>query len=457
MKILLISPKSNSPDPAPAALRIPQLTLPIIAGLTPREHDVRMVEDEFEHLPLEEAWDVVGITAMTATAPRAYELATLFRRDGAKVILGGIHPSILPHEAEQFADAVVVGEAEGVWQQIVHDVEQNQLRKLYRNSYPDLSKAPRPVPLRKPSLFGIQSYVTPILASRGCPYDCEFCCVHSVYGRKQRHVPIEHIVESITRNRAKRVMFLDDNLGGVRSYAMSLCSALEPLKIEWYAQVSTRFILDDELFGAALRSGLKALFVGVESVEPEARKKMPKSPPSIQLCEKAIKRCRSARVVFHASLIFGRDEDTPRVFDRTLEFLQYHCVPSISPCILTPYPGTRVFERFSREGRILHTNWAYYDHNTVCYQPKTMTPEELAEKYLDFRDRFFSYGSMLRRAYPQFRVSPLVFLGSNLAHRQTSKTLREHYRTYFKWLNGQKNVRPLDTATMSTDQKAYTA
>jgi radical SAM superfamily enzyme YgiQ (UPF0313 family) len=445
MRVLLVSPKSNFPDVTPGSLRIPQLTLPILAGLTPSEHEVLMIEEEFEPLPLDGHWDVVGITAMTATAMRAYELASLFKNNGASVILGGIHPSVLPDEAAQFADAVVVGEAEGVWRQVLWDVRRSRLRKFYHNSYPDISESPLPVRRGKRSILGLQFYVMPIMASRGCPYDCEFCCVHSVYGRRQRHIPIEHIIEDIRRTGARRVMFLDDNVGGVRSYTMRLIAALKSLKVSWYGQASARFILDDELFDAAVRSGLGALFVGVESVDPEARKKMRKSLPSIHLYEKAIKRCRSAGVIFHASLIFGLDEETPYVFDRTLEFLVRNSVPSISPCILTPYPGTRLFERLMRERRILHTNWSYYDHTTVCYQPKNMDPEELAEKYLDFRSRFFSYSSIIQRGYAQLRVAPHIYLFANLAYRKTTKLMKEHFRNYSDWLRQQKGVPTLET------------
>jgi len=438
MRVLLVSPKSNFPDVTPGALRIPQLTLPILAALTPSEHEVLMVEEEFERLPLDDRWDVVGITAMTATAPRAYELASLFKHNGTEVILGGIHPTVLPNEAAQFADAVVVGEAEGVWQHVLYDARRNQLKKIYHNSHPDLQGSPLPVRRRMRSILGLPLFVMPIMASRGCPYDCEFCCVHSVYGRRQRHIPIEHIIEDIRRTGARRVMFLDDNVAGVRSYTMQLITALKPLKVRWYGQASAGFILDDELFDAAVCSGLEALFVGLESVEPEARRKMSKSLPSIRHYEKAIKRCRSAGVIFHASVIFGLDEDTPDVFERTIEFLLRNSVPSISPCILTPYPGTRLFERLKREGRILHTNWSYYDHTTVCYQPKNMDPEELAEKYLDFRNRFFSYSSIIQRGYAQVRVAPLVYLGANLAYRKTTKRMKEHFRNYFNWLHEQK-------------------
>jgi len=453
MRILLLCPKSNFPAVTPPWLRIPQLTLPILAALTPPEHEVLVAEEGYDPLPLDEHWDVAGISAMTATAPRAYELACVLRRNGAKVILGGIHPSVLPHEAAQFADAVVVGEAEGIWPQVLRDAQRNRLKRLYRNLQPDLSQSPLPLRATRRSLFGLPPYVMPVMASRGCPYDCEFCCVHRVYGRRQRHVPIERIIQDISSSGARQVMFLDDNIGGVRPYATRLFEALRPLKVRWSGQATVRFILDDQLFDAALRSGLVALFVGVESIEPEARDAMPKSLPSVQLYEKAMERCRRAGVVFHASLIFGLDEQTPHVFERTLEFLLRGSVPSISPCMLTPYPGTRLFQRLMRERRVLHTNWAYYNHMTVCYQPKGMDPEELTEKYLDFQDRFFSASSIIRRGLDQLRVAPLAYLGMNLAYHKGMRLQREHSRQYFRWLRQNRGA----PTTAHRPQPAYSA
>lgn len=440
MRILLISPKRTGlHDATPGWLRIPQLPLSILAALTPPEHEVLTVEEEIEHLPEDEKWDVVGITSMTATAPRAYELAGMFKRSGAKVVLGGIHPSVLPGEAAQFADAVVTGEAEGLWPKVLHDIEHNELKQFYHNSQPDISDSPLPKRRKRRSLLGFPPYVMPIMFSRGCPNDCEFCCVHRVYGRKQRFIPVERIIEDIERSGAKKLMFLDDNIGGTRSYAMRLFKALRPLKVRWLGQASVRLILDNELFDAALQSGMSGLFLGVESVEPEALQKMRKSLASIALYEEAIRRCRSAGVAFHASLIFGLDEQTPQVFDHTLDFLIRNRVPTISANILTPYPGTFLFDRLAREGRILHTNWVYYDHTTVSYRPKNMEPQELAEKYLDFRKAFFSYSSIIRRGWAQLRVMPLVYLGMNMAYRGTNRHLRKRYRDYFDWLRQQKN------------------
>ena len=440
MKILLICPKSNFPDVPSRWLRIPQLVLPILEALTPPEHEVVTVEEDYETLPLGEHWDVVGISAMTAVAPRAYELASFFRRRGSKVVLGGIHPSVLPNEAARYADTVVVGEAEGIWPKVLHDAEHDCLDPFYHNVQPDIAASPLPIRRRRRSLFSLVPNFIPVMASRGCPHDCEFCCVHQVYGRKQRHIPVESIVEDIRRSGARRAMFLDDNIGGVRSYAMKLFAALRPLKLHWSGQASVRFMLDDELFDAAVRSGLEALFVGIESIEPEARSKMRKSPASIRSDEEAIRRCREAGVIFHASLIFGLDEQTPQVFERTIEFLMRNAVPTLTPNILTPYPGTRLFDRLRREGRLLHTNWSYYDHHTVCFQPKDMAPEELAEKYLEFGSRFFSYSSVLRRAHAQWCVAPIVYLCMNRILHKSIKLERNYVRDYFRWLRSDRSA-----------------
>jgi radical SAM superfamily enzyme YgiQ (UPF0313 family) len=427
-------------DPTPGWLRIPQLSLSILAAMVPPEDEVVTAEEEFERLPTDEDWDLVGITSMTATAPRAYELASLFRRNGAKVVLGGIHPSVLPNEAVEFANSVVIGEAEGVWEEVLDDARKNRLKQFYYNSQPDIASSPLPKRKRRHFAFGFPPYVMPIMFSRGCPNDCEFCCVHTVYGRRQRFIPIENILADIKRNGARRLMFLDDNIGGNRSYATQLFKSLIPLKVKWLGQATIRFILDKELFNLAVRSGLKGLFVGVESIERESLEKMKKSLDSIELYEKAIRRCRAASVAFHASLIFGLDEQTPNVFEKTLDFLLRNSVPSISANILTPYPGTRLFKRLLMEKRILHTNWSYYNHTTVSFQPKNMEPEELAEKYIKFRKDFCSYSSIIRRAYAQLRVTPLVFLGTNIAYRKTTKLLEDHFTNYFRWLRNQKRM-----------------
>ena len=438
MKILLASPKQRESDIcSPAWRRIPQLSLSVLAGLTPEEHEVVIAEEEDGPLPLNEDFDVVGITTMTATAPRAYELAHNFRAKGAKVVLGGIHPSVMPQEAAAYANAVVVGEAEGLWPKVLKDIENGAWKKIYRNWQPDISSSPLPIRKKRRSFLGFPPYVTPIMFSRGCPYDCEFCCVHTVYGRKQRFIPVENIIRDIAESGTRNLMFLDDNIGGVRHYALALFKALEPLRVSWVGQASARMVLDDELFTAAVRSGCRGLFIGVECIEPEVSKKFSKSLSSVSQYEKVVKRCRESGVVFHGSFIFGLDDQSPEVFDHTLEFLLRNRVPSISANILTPYPGTKLFNRFVEEERILHTNWSYYDHLTVCFQPRAMQPEELSEKYWDFRKRFYSMSSIWPRVWAQVRSNPLLLLWLNLGFRKMTHIYWERSKEYYKWLRGE--------------------
>jgi len=441
MKILLASPKQRESDVcSPAWRRIPQLSLSVLAGLTPEEHEVTIAEEEDGPLPMNEDYDVVGVTTMTATAPRAYELANKFRERGAKVVLGGIHPSVLPHEAAAYANAVVVGEAEGLWPKVLKDIENGGWKKIYRNWQPDISSSPLPIRKKRRSFLGIPPYVTPIMFSRGCPHDCEFCCVHTVYGRKQRFIPVENIIRDIAESGTRNLMFLDDNIGGVRHYALKLFKALEPLHVSWVGQASARMVLDDELFTAAVRSGCRGLFIGIESIEPEVLKEYSKSLSSVSKYEDVVKRCRESGVVFHGSFIFGLDNQSPEVFEHTLSFLLKNRVPSISANILTPYPGTRLFNRFVDEGRILHTNWLYYDHLTVSFQPRTMQPEELSEKYWDFRKRFYSLSSIWPRVWAQVRSNPLLLLWLNLGFRKRTHVYWERSREYYKWLRGETGL-----------------
>lgn len=435
MKILLIAPKRNEFDESfPAWLRIPQLPLSIIAALTPPEHEVVVAEEEDGPLPVDYDWDVVGITSMTATAHRAYKLAQDFRSRGSNVILGGIHPSLLPYESAQYADAVVVGEAEGIWPSILEDISHNRLKKIYRNWQPDIAASPLPHRNKRRSIPFVSPNVMPIMFSRGCPNDCEFCCVHRVYGHRQRFISIENIVKDISTTGSRRLVFLDDNIGGTRSYALKLFKALEPLRIMWVGQASARMVLDDKLFASAVRSGCKGLFVGVETIEPEALNKIKKSLSSISLYEEAVKRCRESGVLFLGSFMFGLDDESADIFDHTYDFLLRNKVPLICPNILTPYPGTYIFDRLMREGRILHTNWSYYDHISVSFQPKNMQPEELAEKYLTFRKKFFSWSSIIQRLWTQPRSTLQIFLSMNLAYRKTNRIYNRLSNNYFKWL-----------------------
>ncbi len=422
MKILLLSPSQHATLRTPSALQIPELALQVLAALTDERHEVRIVMEEFEDIDLSLAPDLVGLSLMTANAPRGYLIADHFRSKGAKVAIGGIHASVLPDEALEHADAVVVGEGEPVWPDVVADAEAGRLRPLYQADGPaDLSKIPHP----RRDLGAVKRFmnVNPLMTTRGCPYDCEFCSVSRVYGRQIRTFPLDWVVEDVKLSGRRYHLILDDNVIGRPAYALELFKALRPLKIRWVGQCSLSLANRADLLRAAYDSGCRALFVGMETVSEESMRRLKKSFRDLQDVEEAIQRIQAIGVRFHASVVFGFDTDELGIFDDTLEFLMKCRVHSATFNILTPYPGTAVYENLKREGRLFTEDWAYYDHSTVVFQPARMTPRELAEGQHRVRLRFYRLRSILKRL-PHHMRHPVFFLGINLAMRFSRRRAR---------------------------------
>lgn len=413
MKILLISPTVDIEKKTNRGLMMPQLALHILEGLTPKQHQVKIVEEEVERVDLDEDADLIGISSMTATAPRAYHLANEFRKRNKTVVMGGVHPTILPDEALQFADTVVVGEAEGVWENLLNDFENKKLQRRYHNPTPDLTKyVPKDfTKIIQRKLFNL----VPIMTTRGCPYHCDFCCVTDLFGTKIRHIPIENVVRDIQESGTKNFMFLDDNIVGHPKYAKELFRAIKPLKIRWVGQASISLVKDMEMMQLAVDSGCKALFIGLESVSVEQMKTMRKTIKDVEHLEAALKKIRKMGILIHASMIFGFDNDTKSVFDETVDFLIKNKISTVSFNVLTPYPGTKTYDDLKNAGRLLTDDWKYYDHNTVVFQPKNMTPYELQYGKTNARKRFYSIGSVLKRFWAN-RFSPLIYFATNYGH-----------------------------------------
>jgi radical SAM superfamily enzyme YgiQ (UPF0313 family) len=418
MKILLISPCVCPETKTPTGLMIPQLALHILKGLTPSEHSVKLVEEENETIDCDEDCDLVGISCMTANAPRAYELATEFRRRGKKVVIGGVHPTILPQEAAAYADSVVVGEAEGAWEKVLDDFKNNALQPMYNEPPPSLE---RYVPMnhRKTSRKRLFD-VVPIMTTRGCPYSCDFCCVSDLYGKKIRHAPIANVVRDIEESGHRIFIFLDDNIIGEPAYAKKLFAAIKPFKIKWVGQASVSFVHDVELMKLAADSGCAALFFGLESVSVTQLKTMRKSIKDIEKMGEAVKKVKGLGIHFHASFVFGFDGDTPAIFPDTLEFMQKNKISTASYNILTPYPGTKVYRQFREEGRLLTDNWKYYDHSTVVFRPKNMTPYELQEGAMWVKKEFSRLPVILKNL-PWNMAHPLLYLAMNIGTRNNVK------------------------------------
>ena len=430
---------------------IPQLALYILQGLTPPEHKVKVLEEEIEDIDFEQDWDLIGISCMTANAPRAYELCEEYKKRGKTVVLGGVHPTILPDEALQHADCVVVGEAEGVWETLLTDFEHNNLQRKYYNPTPDLGKyVPKDFSkIIKKRLFKL----VPIMTTRGCPYNCDFCCVSNLFGKKMRHIPVENVVRDIKESGVKNLMFLDDNIIGHPQYAKELFRAIKPLKINWVGQASVSLLVkDDDLMQLAADSGCKALFFGIESVSVEQLKSMHKAIKEIDHLESALKKIKKMGILIHASMVFGFDSDTKEIFDETVRFLIKNKVSTVSFNILTPYPGTKTYEDLKKENRLITTDWKYYDHNTVVFKPTNMTPYELQMGKVNARKKFYRISSVLRRLSGNM-YSPLIYFATNYGHMKQvkveGKRIAKLKTELFENQLNKKSVKPLNGIIMA--------
>jgi len=395
LKLQLIAPAIQENTPLKKAL-CPPLGLAMVAALTPPEVEVSLTDENVTVVDFQKETDLVGITALTITAQRAYEIADTFRARGVKVILGGIHPSTLPEEASQHADAVVIGEAEGIWPNLLEDFRTNKLQRVYRQrERPSLLKLP--IPRRDLFAKGVY-YVTNIISTtRGCPYSCSFCSVTSFLGHTYRCRPVEEVLKEIeTLNQRKLVVFVDDNIVGNPKFAKKLFRALVPYKIKWLAQASVTIARDDELLKLAAASGCQALLIGFETLSPANLVAVGKRVNVVDEYPTVIRKIHSHGIAIHGFFILGLDEDNEDVFERTVRFAQKMRLESAQFAWPVPYPGTALYESLDKAGRIVTKDWSQYESNLV-FKPKLMSREVLQKGRDWIWCEFYSLPSIWRR------------------------------------------------------------
>jgi radical SAM superfamily enzyme YgiQ (UPF0313 family) len=392
---------------------IPQLSLPTIAGLTDNRFEITIADDNIEDIDFDTKPDLVGITTMTALAPRAYEIAQEFRKRGVPVILGGIHVSMLPEEAANYADSIVLGEAEDVWPIVLEDFIQGRLKKVYKGTgQHTLVNLPRPrLDLLKRDRYFSSSL---LMASRGCPHDCHYCSVTTFWGKGFRYRPIPEVIEELKSLKDRMVFFADDNLYGNKVYAKKLFREMIPLKKKWSCQGDTLIANDKELLNLAAESGCQWIFIGIESISEKNLAKMRKSFNKVKQYKESFKKVHDAGINIFGSFIFGLDEDDKNVFKDTVDFAIDAKLDAANFYILTPLPGTKLFQEMKDEGRLLHTEWDKYDANHVVFKHPKLTSEELLNGLIFAYKYFYSIPSISKRMLRTGHKRPLQSLTLNL-------------------------------------------
>jgi radical SAM superfamily enzyme YgiQ (UPF0313 family) len=396
MKLELIVPATQENIRKRKKAIIPPLGLAMVAALTPPEVEVSLTDENVTVIDFQKETDLVGITALTITAQRAYEIADTFRARGVKVVLGGIHPSVLPEEARQHADAIVIGEAESVWPKVIEDFKANKLQGVYQQlERPSLVGLPIP---RRDLFANGAYYVTNTLSTtRGCPYSCSFCSVTSFFGHTYRCRPVEEVLKEIeTLDQRKVIGFVDDNIVGNPKFAKELFRALLPYKIKWVSQASVTIARDDELLKLAVASGCIALLIGFETLSPANLAAVGKKVNIVDEYETVIKKIHSHGIAIHGFFILGLDEDDESVFERTLHFAQKMRLESAQFAWPVPYPGTALCESLDKTGRVVTKDWSRYESNLV-FEPKLMSREMLQQRRDWVWRKFYSLPSIWRR------------------------------------------------------------
>jgi radical SAM superfamily enzyme YgiQ (UPF0313 family) len=373
-----------------------QITMPYLAAFVPAHWNVLHVDEVVTAVDFNLSADLVAITFHTPSAPHAYEIAARFRQRGVTVVLGGPHVTLVPDEAQRHGDAIFVGEAESLWPRFLAEFEAGRYHQRYCSSDPPaLDQAP----MSRHDLFHRRDHTAGVLfATRGCVHRCDFCTLAVMYQSNLRKRPVEAVAREYASFRGKVIILWDEDIAGDLAHAKALFRALAPHRKWWSSQASIQAAWDDEFLELAARSGCKQLFIGFESVSQASVTSVAKGFNRVDEYARAIERIHAHGIAVQAGIVFGFDHDTEAVFGETLDFLEESGVQNATFNILTPFPGTRLYERLLGEGRILTSDWTKYNGRTdVVFQPRHMSPQTLLRGYQYANARFYAARSIYRR------------------------------------------------------------
>jgi radical SAM superfamily enzyme YgiQ (UPF0313 family) len=402
--------------------------MPYLASRIPPSWDVVHIDEEAENIDWNLQADVIAITFHTPSAFHAYDIAAHFRSRRICVVMGGPHVTLLPEEAAQHADAIFIGEAEGLWEDFLKGFEAGSyLSRYQQGGAPSLENARN----ARKELFHRRDHTNGVLfATRGCPGQCDFCTVAVMYGHKLRKRPVSEVAAEYASFKGKVIVFWDDNIVGDMEYAKSLCRAIAPYRKWWSSQASIHAGRDDEFLKVAADSGCKQLFLGLESISQQSIAEVNKAFNRVDEYLRIIDRIHSHGIAVQAGIVFGFDHDSPEIFKETIDFLEKAGVQNATFNVLTPFPGTPLFRKMEAEGRILTRDWRKYNsRDDVVYLPKRMSGAELLAGFRYANDRFYSLPSTMRRL-SRSSVQLWWTLPLNLAYgyrwRQAARAAAQH-------------------------------
>jgi len=401
MKVKLILPslaeaKSSVWRPIKYSL-FPPLGLATLAAFLDENDEIDLQDQHVEKLKLDDSPDLVVIQVYITNSSRAYSIATGYRSRGIYVVLGGLHVTSLPDEAANYADTIFIGPGEQTFPEFLKDFKNGRPLKRYIST--DGRTIVGQPPIRR-DLIKRKNYLVPnsLVISRGCPHHCDFCYKDAFYkgGKSFYTQQIDSIIQEINKLPGKHLYFLDDHLFGNPKFAKELFHAMEGMRRVFQGAATVKSVLNDELLDAAAKAGLRSLFIGFETLSSDNLAWSNKKQNLNQNYALAIRQLHDHGIMINASFVFGMDGDDIDVFKRTVEWGVKNAITTATYHIMTPYPGTLLYERMKSEGRLLHENWDYYDTRHVVYKPKGLTLQELEEGYHRAYKEFYSWPNILR-------------------------------------------------------------
>jgi radical SAM superfamily enzyme YgiQ (UPF0313 family) len=423
MRLTLIYPSVGRKENTPyvRAWQMQPLSMALLASITPPDIDVRFYDDRMEDIPFDEPTDLVALSVETFTALRAYKIARQFRARGIPVVMGGYHVTLLPEEAAQEADAIVIGDAEPIWKQMLADARRRDLQPRYDGRGRRTLSGVRP----RRELFDGKPYqnITLVEFARGCNFKCDFCSITAFHDANQNHRPAREVVEEMATTGSRRFFIVDDNIVSQPAKVRELCQELIPLRVGWVGQASIHIAHDDELLALMVKSGCRGVLIGMESLDPANLRDMGKT---WNLAgggyADSLRRFREHGLAVYGTFVFGYDNDDAKVIQRSIDFAREQQLFLAAFNHLIPFPGTPLYRRLRHEGRLLKPRW-WLDPDCrvgdVVFRPKKMEPRELEEHCLDARRQFYSWSSIWqrlldRRANARSLLMLAVYLGLNL-------------------------------------------